>query len=148
MKRSVLILVAGFFSTSASAQGPKEQEGQIIGGFLGGIVSMVPGGTSVAGQVVRSMAPTVGTLVGGAIGAQLDEEDRRALAAATSRAFNSGSKQSFRGKSGRGTVTVVENKKNDAKQPCRTVRQDVILASGQTLSDSVSACKGPKGWQI
>ena len=148
MKHMIVAIGLLVFTTPALAQGPKEQEGAMMGGVIGSLFSMVPGGSSVGGQIAKSMAPTIGTFVGGAIGAQLDEQDRKALAAATSRAFSSGKIQSFKGKSGRGTVSVVDSRKNDAGQPCRTVKQNVVLANGQAVSDTVSACKGPKGWQI
>ena len=134
---------------SAWAQGPKEQQGQAVGGFLGNILSVIPGGGSVGGQIARQMAPTVGAAVGGSIGAQLDEEDRQALARATRRALSSGSAQSFSSKSvTRGKATVLSNSKNAEGQPCRTIKQDVELKNGSVLSNTVSGCKGPNGWQI
>ena len=134
---------------AAWAQGPKEQQGQVMGGFLGNIISIIPGGGSVGGQIARQMAPTVGAAVGGSIGAQLDEEDRQALARATRRALSSGSAQSFSSKSvTRGNATVLSNSKNAEGQPCRTIKQDVELKNGSVLSNTVSGCKGPNGWQI
>ena len=144
----VLALSVMCSSLAAVAQGPKEQQGQAVGGFLGNILSVIPGGGSVGGQIARQMAPTIGAAVGGSIGAQLDEEDRQALARATQRALSSGNAQSFRGKSSgaRGNATITSNSKAANGQPCRTVKQDVILKNGTVLSDTVSACKGPNGW--
>lgn len=146
---TVLTLIVICSPVVASAQGPKEQQGQVMGGFLGSILSAIPGGGSVGGQIARQMAPTVGTAVGGSIGAQLDEEDRQALARATQRALSSGNAQSFRSKSvASGNATVTSSSKNADGERCRTIKQDVVLKNGTVLSNTVSGCKGPNGWQI
>ena len=146
---TVLTLIITCLPLAAPAQGPKERQGQEIGGLLGGFLSAIPGGSSVGGQIARQLAPTVGAAVGGSIGAQLDEEDRQALARATRRALSSGSTQSFSSKSvTRGNATVLSNSKNAEGQPCRTIKQDLVMKNGTVLSETVSGCKGPNGWQI
>ena len=135
--------------TGANAQGSKEEQGSVLGGIFGAIVGNVIPGGGIGSEIARTAAPFVGSAIGASIGAQLDEEDRQALAAATKRAFSSGSSQSVRGKHGsKISVKVAANTKNAAGQQCRTVRQDVILKNGSTLSDTVSACKDGRGWVI
>lgn len=89
-------------------------------------------------------------MVGGAIGAALDEEDRQALDRATRAAFVSGQKKTFtNSKTGvRGSATVTSNTKNASGQPCRTVKQEAILPDGKVLNNTVSACKGANDWEV
>lgn len=47
-----------------------------------------------------------------------------------------------------GKVAVTGSHVNSSGQQCRTVRQEVIVKSGTTLSDTVSACKGANGWDV
>lgn len=136
-------------AAGASAQGPKQEQGEMLGGFLGNLLSAIPGGSSTGGQILRSLAPAIGTLVGGSVGAQLDAEDRASLQAATLRALNSGKRQTFKGPKGaRGSVTVVSRNKGSSGEPCVTVKQDVVLKTGQAETGNVSACKGAKGWSV
>jgi surface antigen len=152
LKMKVVFLasaVAVLSVSGAQAQGPKEQQGELVGGFFGSLLSNIPGGGSTGGQILRSLAPTIGSLIGGSIGAQLDADDRAALQRASSRALNSGATQSFKTKSGvKGKVSVVKRTKNASGEPCVTLKQDVVLKSGQAVSDNVSACKGAKGWSV
>jgi surface antigen len=131
--------------------GQKEAQGSQVGSIVGSVIGgYVPVGNSIAGQVLMSQAGTIGGFVGGRIGASLDEQDRRALEQATRAAFLSGERKSFSSsRTGvQGSVTVTANSKNAGGQPCRTVKQEVVLADKQVLSDSVSACKGPNGWEV
>ena len=36
----------------------------------------------------------------------------------------------------------------EAERKCRTVEQTVTLESGETQTDTVTACKGPNGWEV
>jgi surface antigen len=91
----------------------------------------------------------IGSLIGSAVGAALDEEDRRVMQATTRQALESGKTRRFRSKrSGvQGRATVVSSQKVSGKQ-CRTVKQEVVLKDGSTVSDTLSACKGPNGWEV
>ena len=136
--------------TSYDQTGQKQAQGNQIGSIVGSVVGgYIPGG-SVAGQVLQSHAGAIGGLVGGAIGAALDEEDRQRLAQTTRAAFASGQRKTFSNKQTgvRGTVTVTSSRVNANGQQCRTVKQDVIVKDGTALSDTVSACKGPNGWDV
>jgi surface antigen len=131
--------------------GQKEAQGTQVGSIVGSVIGgYVPIGNSVAGQVLRSQAGTIGGFVGGRIGAALDEQDRRALEQATRSAFLSGQRRSFSSsRTGvQGSVSVTSNTTNAEGQACRTVKQEVVLADKSVLSDTVSACKGPNGWEV
>jgi surface antigen len=137
--------------TSYDQVGQKQAQGSQIGTVVGSIVGgYIPTGGSVAGQVLQSQAGTIGNLVGGAIGAALDEEDRQALARATKAAFVSGQNKTFSNtRTGvRGSVTVTANSKSSSGQACRTLRQEAVLPNGKVVSEDVSACKGPNGWDV
>ena len=98
---AIIISISGLLgcaTTPASYDqvGQKQAQGSQIGTVVGSIVGgYIPAGGSVAGQVLQSQAGTIGNLVGGAIGAALDEEDRQALARATKAAFVSGQNKTF-----------------------------------------------------
>ena len=144
-------LVACASPTSYDQTGQKQAQGSQIGSIVGSVVgSYIPGGGSVAGQVLQSQAGNIGSLVGGAIGAALDEEDRQALARATRAAFVTGQRKTFSSsRTGvRGSVTVTANTRNSSGQPCRTVKQEAVLPNGTVVSDIVSACKGPNDWEV
>lgn len=131
------------------AQSPsKESQGTIGGALIGGLVGGLIGGGG-SGSIISGIAgAAIGGFIGNRIGASLDEQDRAALGRATRSAFSSGKSQSFAGRSGaRGQVSVVSSSKVDGK-PCRTVKQEVTLKDGNVLSDTVSACRGPNGWQV
>lgn len=155
MRNYIVFTTAGalvfslFFGGKVSAQmGPKESQGTVGGALVGGIIGGFIGGGG-SNSVVGSIAgAAIGGLIGNRIGASLDEQDRLALARATRAAFASGRSQHFSRRSGvHGRIDVVSSTKVDGK-PCRTVKQEVVLKDGSVLSDTVSACRGPHGWQV
>jgi len=129
--------------------GPQENQGTIGGALLGGIIGGLIGGGGSNSVVGGIAGAAIGGLIGNRIGASLDEQDRAALARVTRAAFVSGRSQQFSGgRSGaRGRAEVVSTNNVDG-QPCRTVKQEVVLKDGSILSDTVSACRGPNGWQV
>ena len=137
--------------SSTGQEGQNEAQltsvGTIAGDMIGGFI---PGGNSIAGQLVKSQAGTIGGLVGRAIGASLDEEDRQRLAQTTRAAITSGERKSFSNKKSgvSAKVIVTASIVNASGQQCRTVKQEVIVKDGTALSDTVSACKGPNGWDV
>lgn len=147
---SVLGLLACSNPSSLDQVGQKQVQGGQIGLIAGNVVgAAIPGG-SAAVQTIKGHAPTIGTMVGTAIGASLDEEDRRALAQATQVALSSGASKTFANKRTgvRGSVSVTTTAKSSSGQPCRTVKQEVVLKDGTRLNDTVSACKGANGWEV
>ena len=143
-------LVGCTSTTSYDQIGQKQEHGEELGSVVGDLIgNYIPGGRTVAGQVLKDHAGTIGGLVGGAIGAALDEEDRQALDKATRDAFESGQTRSFANKKtgARGTVAVVKTHVNQNGQQCRTVKQDIKTKSGAALTENVSACKGSGGWK-
>jgi surface antigen len=146
----IIPIVAALAACAGGEVGQKQEQGETIGSMIGDMLgSIIPGGNSVAGQVAVANAGTIGGLIGGAIGAALDEEDRKALEKATRASFDSGKTHSFASKRTgvRGKVTVTSTRTNTSGQQCRTVKQEVNLKDGRTLSDNVSACKHPEGWR-
>lgn len=147
----VCVSLIGCTNTASYDQiGQKQEQGEEVGSLVGDIIgSYIPGGRSVAGQVLKDHAGTIGGLVGSAIGAALDEEDRQALDKATRDAFESGQTRSFANKQtgASGTVAVTKTQVNQNGQQCRTVRQDVKTKTGSALTENVGACKGPGGWK-
>lgn len=152
-----LIAVVSMFSSLVACSsspdqiGQKEGQGLQAGTLIGGMIgSYLPGGASVAGQVIKSQSGTIGGFVGGRIGAALDEEDRQALARATRAAFDSGQAKTFSNKQTgvRGSVKVAASRVSPDGQQCRTVKQEVTLKDGTALAETVSACKGPNGWDV
>jgi surface antigen len=150
---AVVSIFSGLLGCSVGPDqvGQKEAQGQQAGTLIGGMIgNYIPGGTSVAGQVIKSQSGTIGGLVGSKIGAALDEEDRQALARATRAAFVSGQPKTFSNKQTgvRGSARVAASRVNPGGQECRTVKQEVTLKDGTALSETVSACKGPNGWDV
>ena len=144
------MVIAAVSGLLVSSQGPavaqsKTTDGAILGGIFGGIVgAVVPG----ASNATRILAPVVGSLIGASIGAQLDAADRAAMENNTRRAISSGSGRNFSSRGGRGRVVVTNTGNNSSGQPCRTARQEFTKADGTVVSDQVSACKGPNGWNV
>jgi surface antigen len=139
-------------SAGVAQGGPKEEQGSLLGSILGNVIgNIVPGGNSIAGQVLRSQAGNIGSLIGSSIGAQLDAEDQAKLAAATRGAISSGSARSFANpKTGvRGSVKVTSAPNDSNGRQCRTAQQEIKLKDGRTLTDQISACKGANGkWDV
>ena len=149
-----LLLLAGCASSEPTPGqvGNKEVEGQMVGSILGSTISnFLPGGGSIASQVIKSNAGTIGTMIGGTIGAALDEEDRRKLEEATRNAFNTGAPTTFsNARTGvKATVTPAAIAKSADGKQCRSAKQDVVLAGGKVLSETVKACKADNGnWEV
>ena len=143
---------SGLVACSSTGEvGQNETQGTLVGTVAGNMIgNFIPGGNSIAGQLVKSQAGTIGGMVGRVIGASLDEEDRQKLAQTTRAAISSGERKSFSNKKSgvSGKVTVTGSHVSASGQQCRTVKQEVIVKSGATLSDTVSACKGANGWEV
>ena len=145
-----VLLACATAGTDYDQGGQKQEQGEEIGSVIGDLLGdYVPGGKSVAGQVLKANAGTIGGLVGGAIGAALDGEDLEALEQVTLESFDTGEPKSFASKRTgvRGSVKVNNKRINQNGQQCRTVRQDVRLKDGTARTGHVSACKGPNGWK-
>jgi surface antigen len=148
---AVALLVAA--AAPAPAQGPKEQEGTaagaIMGGILGGVIGGAVGGRAGSAIVGGIAGAAIGGLIGNRIGAALDEQDRQAMLRATRQAVVTGKSRRFTSKQTgvRGRAVVVGDQRVAGKQ-CRTIRQEVVLRDGRVVSDTVSACRGPNGWEV
>lgn len=129
--------------------GPKQESGAVIGAVAGGLIGSQFGGSSgahLAGGVIGAVA---GGIIGGSIGARLDAQDRARLKQITTASISSGKARSFRNsKTGVSAKTKVIRESNAGGKQCRTVQQNVTLANGQISRDTVTGCKGPKGWTV
>jgi surface antigen len=146
---AALAIVTGTAAPAPAQMGPREGEGTAAGAILGGVVGGLiggRGGAAVGGAIIGTV---VGGLIGNRIGAALDEEDRRAMERATRTAITSGKSQRYANKRTGVKVRaqVLSSQKVDGK-PCRTIKQEVVLKDGNTVSDTVRACRGPNGWEV
>jgi surface antigen len=134
---------------SQAQMGPREGEGTAAGALLGGVIGGLAGGRGGRGVAGAIAGAAIGGFIGNRIGAALDEQDRQAMARATrAAAASGGSKQFSNRKTGvRGRAQVVSSQSVDGRQ-CRTIRQEVTLKDGSNVSDTVRACKGPRGWEV
>lgn len=142
-------LVAGSITPAPAQMGPREGEGTAAGAIMGGIIGGLiggHGGAAVGGAIAGTI---IGGMIGNRIGAQLDAEDRAALAQMTRVAIRSGKPQRHANKKTgvKMRAEVVSSQKVDGK-PCRTIKQEVVLKDGNVVNDTVSACRGPNGWEV
>jgi surface antigen len=144
---AAVAMICSALLACAAEMGEKEEQGQEIGSIIGGIVGSYIPGNSVGAQVLQNHGDLIGGMIGSAIGAALDEEDRKMLAQTTKAAFTSGKTQTFsnRNTGVRGSARVTANRTNSDGRPCRTVKQEVKLKDGRSFSDDVNACRGPDG---
>ncbi|WP_139790618.1 hypothetical protein [Rhizobium rhizosphaerae] len=116
--------------------GPNTAVGAGLGAALGGLGCAAVGGRAGACLAIA----TAGAIIGGAIGAQIDERDRAEREAALRRAARENRRVSWRGsKTGnRGTITplraVVQNGRN-----CQMV-QETYFKDGEPVSGQTTVC--------
>jgi surface antigen len=142
-------LVIGSVAPAPAQMGPREGEGTAAGAIMGGIIGGLiggHGGAAVGGAIAGTV---IGGMIGNRIGAQLDAEDRAWMAQATRVAIRSGKTQRHVSKKtgAKMRAEVVSSQKVDGK-PCRTIKQEVVLKDGNVVNDTVSACRGPNGWEV
>jgi surface antigen len=143
-----ILLTVAAVNTAPAQMGPHESQGTAVGALFGGLIGGAIGGGAGRAIVGSLAGAAVGGFIGNRIGASLDEQDRIALDHATRNAFISGRSQHFARRAGaHGRVVVLNSNRVDGK-PCRTVKQEVVLKNGNVLDDTVSACRGPHGWQV
>jgi surface antigen len=144
---TAIAVICSALLACAAEMGEKEEAGQEIGSIIGGIVGSYIPGNSIGAKILQNHGDLIGGMIGSAIGASLDEEDRKMLAQTTEAAFTTGKTQTFanRNTGVRGSARVTANRTNSDGRPCRTVKQEVKLKDGRTATDDVNACKGPDG---
>jgi surface antigen len=142
-------VMIGSVAPASAQMGPREGEGTAAGAIMGGIIGGLiggHGGAAVGGAIAGTI---IGGMIGNRIGAQLDAEDRAWLDQATRVAIRSGKSQRRSNKKTgvKMRAQVVSSQKVDGK-PCRTIKQEVVLKDGNVVNDTVSACRGPNGWEV
>ncbi|MDE1567854.1 glycine zipper domain-containing protein [Aquabacter sediminis] len=134
LRSSVLLLsLAGLLSAcQTDSVGPKTVAGAGIGAAVGGLGCAALGGS--AGACIASAG--VGALVGGAIGAQLDEQDRQLREAALRQAAATGRRTQWKNaKSGNsGSVTPLRAVVQGG-QSCQVVQEKVAVQGHLTTKE-------------
>lgn len=158
----LLLFALSALSLRAHAQSTPESLGTAIGGVLGGLLGNKSGSDS-ARKLGTIVGVAAGGLIGGQIGKLLNEKDKQQAGAATRKALDSGSPQTWENSSSgnSGTVQVVDASARPPTTPsgvgeqsgtapartCKTVKQTITLKDGSTFDEDVTACKGPNGWE-
>jgi surface antigen len=142
-------LAALMLAGCAGDAGPRQQDGAVAGAVAGGIAGALLGGrgpgSRVAGAAVGAVA---GGLLGGAIGASLDERDRRRAQAAEMQALEYGQPDApvgWRGESSGYYGTVVPGVYYEERgRRCRRYSHTVYI-NGQPQVARGVACRNPDG---
>ena len=144
-----MALAIGGAAPSRAQMGPQESGGTAAGALFGGILGGVIGGRGSNAVVGAVAGAAIGGLIGNRIGAALDAQDRAAVAQATRAAMVSGKSRRYVSKrTGVSARAQVVSTTRSAGRECRTIKQEVVLKDGSVLNDTVSACKGPNGWEV
>ena len=124
-----------------------------IGGIVGGVAGAIGGsylGSYVgdtAGSIVGSILGSVaGSLIGAEIGGYLGKNDKKNMAEASQKAFDTGETHTFSnpdsGVSGRAEVVPAsETAQQTPTGNCKTIRQTVTLKDGSTHTEDLKSCK-------
>ncbi|PSJ61652.1 hypothetical protein C7I85_09645 [Mesorhizobium soli] len=137
-------LVVGLFAVSGcTTTGLGSSTGSALGGFAGGQASF--GKTRVTSTIIAAMG---GGLIGGSIGANLDDSERRSALEAEYRALEytqSGQPVAWQGRQqGRSGQVVAAQPYRVGSQDCRQYTQTVFIA-GQSRSARGTACRNSDG---
>ncbi|SDA14485.1 hypothetical protein SAMN05216315_10551 [Nitrosospira sp. Nsp18] len=119
--------------------------GGLIGSIAGSIGASYLGGGTV-GRILGAVAGGVaGYYVGSEIGGVLGKDDKKKMADASQKAFETNQTQTFSNPDSglvdkaevvqSGPVTAQQNKE------CKTIRQTVVLKDGKTVTEDVNSCK-------
>ncbi|MFE8033508.1 glycine zipper domain-containing protein [Thiohalocapsa marina] len=156
----ITIGLAGCVTTGDSKQATGTAVGATAGAALGALIADNSGQNAWVGALIGGMA---GGLIGNAIGAALDEQERKAMAAATKRALEAEpnkkvawkapakpaktttSGSTTKAEPTTGYVVAGEVFTNASGQQCRNVDQ-VANKDGQRYQGQVTACKTSSGW--
>ena len=144
----VVVLAGALGGCAQSGQTDKQDAGVLIGGIAGGLLGSQFG--SGSGNVAATIGgAAAGATIGGAIGAAMDEEDRKEMARLTDRSFETGSVQEYTSpRTGAHVKVSIVKTEHAEKKLCRTASQEVSLTDGTSMTDTVTACRGPNGWVI
>jgi surface antigen len=158
-----LILVVVFLSLigcESTGSMTKEEKGTAIGAVAGGVLGVMLGGSTTGKVIGGVLGVAAGSWIGNKIGQYLDEKDQEKLAESTQKAFDLGESQTWNnpdtGVKADVLVKDVEPASeakvastNSTDEPlCREVTQNVTLKDGSTKTETITACKGPNGWEM
>lgn len=132
----------------------KQQIGTGLGATAGALI-----GGQFGGGKGKALAAASGAIAGGVlgnvIGAGLDQRDKDHAAAASRRAFDTGKTQTWSNPEtgASGAVKVSDRPATPPARPaaagrtCKTAKQEIVLKDGTTHTETITACKGPNGWE-
>ena len=123
--------------------------GGLIGSIAGSIGASYLGsylGGGTVGRILGAVAGGVaGYYVGSEIGGVLGKDDKKKMADASQKAFETNQTQTFSNPDSGlvGKAEVVQSGPVTAQQnkECKTIRQTVVLKDGKTVTEDVNSCK-------
>jgi surface antigen len=149
MRARWLIAVALIMLLPGCQTADTRRTGGLIGSIAGSIgasylSSYLGGGT--AGRILGAVAGGVaGYYVGAEIGGVLGKDDKKKMADASQKAFETNQTQTFSNPDSGlvGKAEVVQSGPPTAQKnkECKTIRQTVVLKDGKTVTEDVNSCK-------
>jgi surface antigen len=122
--------------------------GGLIGSIAGSIGASYLGsylGGGTVGRILGAVAGGVaGYYVGSEIGGVLGKDDKKKMADASQKAFETNQTQTFSNPDSGlvGKAEVVQSAGNGTEnKECKTIRQTVVLKDGKTVTEDVNSCK-------
>ena len=120
-----------------------------IGGILGGVFGNQAGHSGTSTVVGAGLGALAGYFVGSAIGARLDDADRKKAEASTTKVLNSGTSKhsswtSDKGKTVHGSSDVVKVDPKPDGGECKTVRE-VAYIKGEEVTQNSRYCRAAGG---
>ena len=123
--------------------------GGLIGSIAGSIGASYLGsylGGGTVGRILGAVAGGVaGYYVGSEIGGVLGKDDKKKMADASQKAFETNQTQTFSNPDSGlvGKAEVVQSGPTPAQKnkECKTIRQTVVLKDGKTVTEDVNSCK-------
>ena len=133
-------------------RGGNEVGGTLMGAALGGLIGSQMGGRGDGRLAMTAAGTLLGAYVGNSIGRRMDDEDRRRMRDAESRAYSGPLNQPIvwnNPRSGNsGTVTPLRDGRSNSGKYCREFQSEVTVG-GEHQNAHGTACQEPDGsWRI
>jgi surface antigen len=149
MRAKWLIAVALIMLLPGCQTADTRRTGGLIGSIAGSIGASYLGsylGGGTVGRILGAVAGGVaGYYVGAEIGGVLGKDDRKKMADASQRAFETNQTQTFSnpdsGLVGKAEVVLSGPVAAEKNKECKTIRQTVVLKDGKTVTEDVNSCK-------
>ncbi|TAL02991.1 MAG: glycine zipper 2TM domain-containing protein [Rhodospirillaceae bacterium] len=133
-------------------QGGKEVGGTLTGAAIGGFMGSQIGGGGGGGMAATAIGTLLGAYIGNSIGRQLDEDDRRRMREAETRAYSSPLNEPITwnnpNNGNSGYITPIRDGHSESGAYCREFQSEVVVG-GQRQNAHGTACREPDGsWRI